>query len=132
MSLRALAAGVLLALLGPASAGAQAIKELTGHRQAVSAVAFRPDGRQLCTASFDHTLRFWDAVTGEVQHSGRGHQGRVLALAYSADGQTAASAGLDGTLRLWNAGTGKRRFTLPTREEAVHALAFTPDGRSLL
>ena len=33
---------------------------LTGHTDAVSSVAFSPDGRTLVTGSADHSVRLWE------------------------------------------------------------------------
>lgn len=110
---------------------------LPAHGKEVVAVAYRPDGRQLATASGDRTARLW-----RTRGSGRpdpvatlGGEGAPLrALVYRPDGHTLATAASDGTVRLWDVtdpahpGAGS---VLPARETDVRALAFSPDGRTL-
>src|SRR5262245_31126417 len=67
---------------------------LKGHSEAVYAVAYTPDGRYVVTASFDKTLKVWDAATAkEVKTFAgpQGHQNLVLSVAISSDGQLVAS-----------------------------------------
>ena len=71
---------IVLVCLGVASARGQAIQELRGHRAAVYAVAFRPDGERMATASFDHTIKVWDVESGRAVRTFTGHQDKVLAL----------------------------------------------------
>src|SRR5262245_64483307 len=69
---------------------------LKGHAEAVYGIAFTPDGKHVVTASFDKTLKVWDAATGkELKTFGgpQGHQGLVLSVAVSPDGQSFASGG---------------------------------------
>jgi WD40 repeat protein len=126
-----LLASVLACMAVPAVQG-QSIKELRGHHAAVYAVAFRPDGERLASASFDHTIKIWDVNAGRVVRTFLGHEDKVLALAYSADGRQLASAGLDGKVRLWDTSTGRATASLTSRNACVQGIAFTPDGRRLI
>ncbi|MET7913880.1 hypothetical protein ABZS98_37820 [Streptomyces avermitilis] len=42
-------------------------RRLTGHKDAVTSVAFSPDGRTLATGSQDNTARLWDTATGHAR-----------------------------------------------------------------
>src|SRR5439155_1297085 len=85
---------------------AQPVRTFAGHAAPVSAVAFRPDGVSLASASFDGTVKVWDVAAGTVTRTLRGHRDKVLALAYSPDGRRLASAGLDGAVNLWDVAGG--------------------------
>ena len=74
--------------------------------------AISADGQTIVSASWDHTLKVWDAASGTERHTLRGHTASVSGCALSADGQTIVSASHDQTLKVWDAASGHVRCTL--------------------
>jgi WD40 repeat protein len=101
-----------------------------GHLAEISSVAFSPDGKQLATGSFDHSVRLWDAANGKMIRTLAGHQDLVLGVAFRGDGKQLASASSDKTARIWDPATGKELFALK-HANIVDAVAFNPAGTQL-
>ena len=103
----------------------------TGHSSSVTGCAYSPDGRRLVSASFDSTMRVWDAVSGECLVVLNGHGDWVNSCAYSPDGLRLASASWDNTLRIWDAESGECLATLKGHEYSVSDCVYSPNGLRL-
>jgi WD40 repeat protein len=105
------------------------LSHLTGF---ADRVAFTPDSRHLVTGGEEHTVKIWDAGSGDMLHSLSGHTGDVYCVAASPDGRWIASAGEDTTVRLWDARTGEPVHKLRGHTSIVSSLCFSPDSQRLV
>ena len=107
------------------------LTSLIGHNNVISSIERSPDDAQYLTASWDGTVRVWDAATGNQLLLLAGHQGRVWHAALDSDGQRIVSAGADGAINMWSARDGERLFVLGHQPDAILSLAVSSGGKFL-
>ncbi|KAL5512554.1 hypothetical protein ACEPAG_3207 [Sanghuangporus baumii] len=112
---------------------AQCIKVLSGHTDWVSSVVFSPDGKRIASGFYDHTIRVWDADSGEVVSGPfEGHIDWVRSVAFSPDGKRVASGSNDRTIRVWDVDSGELVLgPLEGHTDRVQSVAFSPDGKRI-
>jgi WD40 repeat protein/serine/threonine protein kinase/tetratricopeptide (TPR) repeat protein len=115
------------------------VKMLRGSGGLVTAVAFRPDGQTLATASARGpkgrtAVTLWDLASGRAIRTFESGEDPVLSLAFSGDGRQLAAGGGrrggPGFVTVWDAETGAVLRTLD-RLGPVTSLAFDRDGARL-
>lgn len=91
------------------------LHELKGHSKEIYTLRWGPGSSggggaatpaQLATASFDATVKLWDAETGACVRTLGPHGDAVYALAFSPDGRMLATGSFDGRVRVWSAEGG--------------------------
>ncbi len=105
---------------------------LREHTSYVYPVAYSANGRWLASGSWDHTVRLWDAETGELCAT-LSHPGIVWDLAFGADGTSLVSAiDPDNKLRIWDVHTAHVRKEIPLPSGIFgRSVTVSPDARRL-
>ncbi|XP_010446283.1 PREDICTED: F-box-like/WD repeat-containing protein TBL1XR1 [Camelina sativa] len=92
------------------------VHDLQEHTKEIYTVRWCPSGpgtnnpnKQLtiASASFDSTVKLWDAELGKMLCSFNGHGGPVYSLAFSPNGEYIASGSLDKSILIWSIKEGK-------------------------
>ena len=121
-------------LLNPATG--ETIATLSGHAEAIRAVAFSPDGALLAAAgglpARSGEIKIWDVANRKELRTLKGHSDCIYAVAFSPDGKTIATSSYDKLIKLWSVETGQEIRTFKDHIDAIYALAFTPDGKRLI
>ncbi|KAG6807986.1 hypothetical protein H0H93_000734, partial [Arthromyces matolae] len=95
---------------------------------AVISVAFSSDGSRIVSALEDHSVRVWDASTGQELKMLEGHTQAVTSVAFSSDGSRIVSGSWDKSVRVWDAPTGQELKVLDGHTHGVTSVAFSGDG----
>lgn len=114
------------------------------HTAFISKLDADHQGRFLVTASYDKTVRVWDATRGKLQRTirlpaGPGHVGQAFAAAISPDGTLVAVGGWtrrteddpEEQVYVFERGTGRMVHRIGGLPSQVYNLAFSPDGTRL-
>ena len=92
----------------------------------VLSVRFSPDGKLLCVALLDATMKVFFADTLKFFLSLYGHKLPVLAMDVSSDGVLLASGSADKNVKLWGLDFGDCHASIRAHDDSVTALAFVP------
>jgi WD40 repeat protein len=106
-------------------------------RDAFTAVAFTPDGKQILSVGHDKFLRYWSIADGKETKKLGPTKDWIFGLAVSKDGKSVATAGYGGSLRVYDIASGNELYDdvkakADRKYWITYCAAFTPDGKSVV
>jgi WD40 repeat protein len=103
-----------------------------GHRRAIAAIAFSPDGKRLASSSWDNTAKLW-AVDREEPQVLASIEGSPSGIAFTPDGKSLATGSSVSRVVLWDISGAepKVRWNLSGHKHRPFALAISPGGKLL-
>ncbi|KAF2825268.1 hypothetical protein CC86DRAFT_394952 [Ophiobolus disseminans] len=107
------------------------LQTLEGHSSTVRSVAFSHDSTWLASASWDRTIKIWDASSGACLQMLEGHSSTVTSVAFLHNSTRLASASWDRTIKIWDASSGACLQTLKGHSDAVSSVAFLHNSTRL-
>lgn len=99
-----------------------------GHTGSIRRLAVSPDGKQLLTASHDHTARLWELDTGRELAVLRGHEDETHNVAFAPDGKSFLTCGRDGLIIHYDTTTRMEKRRMSGHGAGVHMVLFTSGG----
>lgn len=109
-------------------ANVKSAKPLTGHKRAVTAVAFYGNDK-LVSAGGDALVKFWDIGAGTATDL-KGHESAVLAVAVDEPTKLLVSGSVDRSVKGWDA-EGKKEKWSWAGKSAVCAVAIRKGGKQV-
>jgi WD40 repeat protein/CHAT domain-containing protein len=104
------------------------IHTFSGQPNAVTSVAFSPDGKRVVAGSVNSTV----SVSGLEERGAEDQLEPVRSVAFSPDGRRIASACLNGVIETWDSATGQQLLKIQSRPRRWPAVvAFSPDGTQI-
>jgi len=104
------------------------VQTFEGHNKDVHAGLLSHDAQTVVSASWDGSVRVWDAANGRCRWSLEGHSDAVRSVALDATATRALSGGWDKTLRLWDIENGQCLDTLEGHGNCITAVDLSADG----
>jgi len=120
------------------------------HLDYVQAVKYTPDGKEIVTASWDKTIRIWDAANGKLIRTIRtpayaGIEGQIFTMDISPDKKYIVAAGssvgekfnartdkfIGHYVLLIDFKTGKLLDVAPNHDNSIFSVAFSPDSKKV-
>lgn len=106
------------------------IRDLRGHREAVTYIDISPSQKYIVSASQDTNLILRVLKNSKIKKVIVGHKAPISAVKFSPDEQSIASCDTNGIVEIWDI-SGNNLKTLSTKNLVFYSLAFSNSGNLL-
>ncbi|KAI8805296.1 WD40-repeat-containing domain protein [Cladochytrium replicatum] len=103
-----------------------------GHKDAVTALSFKPSMTQIASSSLDHAVMCWNFKPQVRAYRFIGHTGPVTSVDFAPSGTLLASSSRDKTVRLWTPNVKGDVTVFKAHTSSVRTVQFSSDGEMLL
>ena len=86
------------------------VSTLSGHKSWVLSVKFAPDNQHFASGSADHTVKIWDGLSKQCEHTFTDHTDQVWGVAYNDDGSKLMSVSEDKSIHLYSIPVWKNTY----------------------
>ncbi|XP_025990677.2 POC1 centriolar protein homolog A isoform X1 [Solenopsis invicta] len=107
-------------------------KNFIGHKDAITALSFHPNGDQLISSSLDKKIILWHLKKDKPAYKFMGHKESILDVCYSPHGDLMASASKDRSVRIWTPKIKGHSSNFVAHSSAVTSIQFSPNGEKLV
>jgi len=110
------------------------VQVLEDHTDAILAVCFSPDGKQLATGSWGSLMTYsFNEGSAIIAHSLKGHTSYVRSLSFSPDCKLLCSGSDDESIKFWNPADGSLVKSIDQAHTSyVRSVSYSPNGRILV
>jgi len=106
---------------------------LKGHRGALSAIAYSPDGQHLATADSNREIYVWDRKSNQIKIQGWVfHTARVNSISWADDSIHLVSGGLDGFIFVWDVQNPTKRISIKGAHRGGVNAVLWADGHTII
>ena len=104
------------------------IRTLPGHNKTISQIKYSPDGKTIASASWDNTVKLWDAEKGELINTLK-HKDAVNTIVFSPDNLTLISGTEDNNIYIWDISAKPKIVKVLTEHtDSIKAVTVSPNG----
>ncbi|XP_034825186.1 POC1 centriolar protein homolog A-like [Maniola hyperantus] len=107
-------------------------KQLTGHRNSVTALFYNRNEKQLASSSLDNSILLWDLHGTMKSYRFQGHDEAVMDVTFSPSGKYMASASRDKTVRIWVPTVTGSTGMFKAHSQTVRSVQYSPDGTKII
>ncbi len=107
------------------------------HSMDINGLAYSNDGKYIASASWDMTVKLWDAKLLKEIRTLKGHTSWVYSVMFSPDDNQLLSTSKDGTIIIWDILTGDiiKKLEVSSDEpypDEIYSTCYSPDGKYIV